>query len=136
MALPYLYDVHPSEPGLDLWHSGKLDAAPDRVSKKLAYRRISDAMPTGEHLIYDFLPYCDHCGAIFQLHTGGSRPGWGDSWLRIWARQNDALTSEAVALLPSFVAAIEAGKLKAWQRGRGKKRADQQGIEVTTWRPR
>ncbi len=135
MALPYLYDVCPSETGLELWLSGKLEPAPRRIASKLAFDTRLYGDPARYDLVQNFLPFCHACAGIIQLHTSGGRPGWGDSWLRVWARGASVLSEEAQLLLPSFVEAFNSGKLTYWQKEHGE-HAEVRGLEVTTWKPR
>ena len=135
MALPYLYDVCPSETGLELWHSGKLEPAPRRIASKLAFDTRLYGDPARYDLVQNFLPFCNACAGIIQLHTSGGRPGWGDSWLRVWARGASVLTKEAQLLLPFFVEAFNSGTLTYWQKEHGE-HAEVRGLEVTTWKPR
>ena len=135
MALPYIYNVCPSETGLELWHSGKLESAPRRIASKLAFNTRLHGDPDQYDLIENLLPFCNACAGIYQLHTSGGRPGYGGSWLRVWARGAAALSNEAQLLLPSFAEAFHSGTLTRWQREQGM-HADVRGVEVTTWKPR
>ena len=135
MALPYIYDVCPAETRLELWHSGKLESAPRRIASKLAFDTRLYGDPTQYDLVENLLPFCHACAGIFQLHTSGGRPGWGESWLRIWARGASVLSKEAQLLLPSFVDAFNSDTLTEWQNEHGE-HAEVRGFEVTTWKPR